>query len=129
MSNKLLLKGFEVELFTGLLTGEHVGVADAVAKDLSDFVKEPDNRNLEYITSPCAQYEPLKEALLQPRRKLRNWLKPRKLTLLPGSTLSLGDSKRFERSDPSNHYHDLIEASYGTRVVTASIHINLGLKD
>ncbi len=71
----------------------------------------------------------LEEALLRPRRTLRQWLAPQGLTLLPGSTLSLGDSDRFERSDPTNPYHSLIEATYGTRVVTASVHINLGLTD
>ena len=43
--------------------------------------------------------------------------------------MSLGDSRRFERSDPENAYHALIEQLYGTRVVTASIHINLGITD
>jgi len=129
MRKTLLLKGFEVELFTGLFTGEHVGIAAEVTKDLPEFVKEPDHRNLEYITTPERQYGSLKEALLVPRRKLRKWLDSRKLTLLPGSTLSLGDSQKFERSDPSNPYHDLIEETYGTKVVTASIHINLGVKD
>ena len=122
MSEGLLLKGFEVELFTGRPDGTNVGVASEVARDLSDFVTEPDHRNLEYITPPISAYEALPEALLQPRRRLREWLAPRGLTLLPGSTLSLGDSSRFERSDPTNPYHDLIETTYGTKVVTASIH-------
>jgi predicted glutamate--cysteine ligase len=69
------------------------------------------------------------ELLLEPRRRLRPWLAERGLTLLPGSTLSTGDSHRFERSDPNNPYHGYIEATYGTRVVTASVHINLGLTD
>ena len=129
MSEGLLLKGFEVELFTGRPDGTNVGVASEVARDLSDFVTEPDHRNLEYITPPIRAYEDLPEALLRPRRRLRQWLSPRGLTLLPGSTLSLGDSSRFERSDPTNPYHDLIEATYGTKVVTASIHINLGITD
>jgi predicted glutamate--cysteine ligase len=43
--------------------------------------------------------------------------------------LSTGDSRRFERSDPDNPYHGYIEATYGTRVVTASVHINFGLTD
>ncbi len=129
MRNQLLLKGFEVELFTGRPSGEHVGVANEVKRDLPDFVTEPDQRNLEYITLPHAQYQCLREALLEPRRRLREWLAPRHLTLLPGSTLSLGDSSRFERSDLSNSYHQLIETSYGSKVVTASIHINLGLED
>ena len=51
MSASLLLKGFEVELFTGLATGEHLGVSEAVSKDLVEFVTEPDHRNIEYITS------------------------------------------------------------------------------
>ncbi len=129
MSKRLMLKGFEVELFTGKATGEHVGVAADVVKDLPEFVTEPDRRNIEYITQPLIRYESLREALLVPRRKLREWLVPKQLTLLPGSTLSLGDSKKFERSDPLNPYHDLIEETYGTKVVTTSIHINLGVQN
>ena len=126
---ELLLKGFEVELFTGLLTGEHVGVSALASVELPNFVKEPDQRNVEFITSPEQNYSKLKEALLNPRRQLREWLKARNLTILPGSTLSLGDSKRFERSDQFNAYHELIEKNYGTDVVTTSVHINLGIKD
>ncbi len=122
-----LLKGFEVELFTGRADGRVVGVAEQAAAALDGFVTEPDHRNLEYITPPDADYNRQLHLLLEPRRRLRRWLEERGLTLLPGSTLSLGDSHRFERSDPSNPYHDFIEASYGTRVVTASVHINLGL--
>ena len=129
MSTPLLLKGFEVELFTGRDDGSHVGVAAEVAQELPDFVTEPDHRNLEYITAPTSSYAELPELLLQPRRRLRDWLHQRNLTMLPGSTLSRGDTRQFERSDPTNPYHDLIEQSYGTRVVTASIHINLGITD
>ena len=102
MTSPLLLKGFEVELFTGLPSGQNVGVASDVAAALDDFVTEPDCRNVEYITAPIADYHQLSEALLQPRRRLRTWLASRDLTLLPGSTLSLGDSSSFERSDPTN---------------------------
>ncbi|AII47662.1 glutamate--cysteine ligase [Synechococcus sp. KORDI-52] len=125
----LLLKGFEVELFTGRTNGANVGVASDVARDLPGFVTEPDCRNLEYVTDPIRDYTDLPEALLAPRRTLRQWLQKRELTILPGSTMSLGNSSRFERSDPSNSYHALIERLYGTRVVTASIHINLGITD
>ena len=125
----LLLKGFEVELFTGRTNGANVGVAQDVARELPGFVTEPDCRNLEYVTEPIRDYTELPEALLAPRRTLRRWLLARGLTLLPGSTMSLGDSNRFERSDPGNAYHSLIEQMYGTRVVTASIHINLGITD
>lgn len=129
MSDSCLLKGFEVELFTGRSSGENIGVANEVARDLPGFVTEPDRRNLEYITDPITKYEHLTEALLDPRRRLREWLSTRELTLLPGSTLSLGDKDIFERSDPTNPYHALIEDTYGTRVVTASVHINLGITD
>ncbi len=126
---EFLLKGFEVELFTGLKTGEHVGVSASVSNEFSDFVKEPDQRNLEYITQPEKQYKNLKELLLEPRRRLRGWLNQRDLTIVPGSTLSLGDSGKFQRSDISNPYHEFIELNYGTKVVTSSIHINLGIDD
>ena len=127
MSGPLLLKGFEVELFTGQADGTVVGVAAEAAAALPGFVTEPDHRNLEYITHPDAHYTDQLAMLQEPRRQLRQWLQARQLTLLPGSTLSLGDSHRFERSDPANTYHDYIEATYGTRVVTASVHINLGI--
>ena len=64
MSTPLLLKGFEVELFTGLDDGSHVGVAADVARELADFVTEPDHRNLEYITAPTRSYAKLPELLL-----------------------------------------------------------------
>jgi predicted glutamate--cysteine ligase len=127
MSAALLLKGFEVEMYTGRPDGTVVGCAAAAARELQGFVTEPDQRNLEYTTSPEAGYLRQLELLLEPRRRLRRWLAPQGLTLLPGSTLSLGDSRRFERSDPANEYHSYIETTYGTRVVTASVHINLGL--
>ena len=129
MNDLMLLKGFEVELFTGTHDGKNVGVAAAVTKELSDFVKEPDQRNLEYITIPDQRYAVLKHALLIPRQKLRKWLDCQKLTILPGSTLSLGNTKIFERSDSENSYHSFIEKNYGTNVVTASIHINLGIEN
>ncbi|WP_269623761.1 glutamate--cysteine ligase [Prochlorococcus marinus] len=129
MTNFMLLKGFEVELFTGTYAGKNVGVASAITEDLSDFVKEPDQRNLEYITVPDQRYAVLKHALLLPRQKLRKWLDSQQLTILPGSTLSLGNTKIFERSDSANSYHSFIEKNYGTNVVTASIHINLGIEN
>ena len=129
MTPKRLLKGFEVELFTGTFSAENVGVASAVTEDLPEFVKEPDQRNLEYITVPDTRYSVLKKSLLLPRYKLRNWLVDKNLTILPGSTLSLGNIKKFERSDPRNLYHSFIEKNYGTNVVTASIHINLGIEN
>ena len=129
MTTPLLLKGFEVEMFTGRSDGTVVGCADDVARALPGFMVEPDRRNLEYATPPEADYRQQLHHLLEPRRALRAWLRHRDLTLLPGSCLSLGDSRSFERSDPTNPYHSLIERTYGTRVVTASVHLNFGIAD
>ena len=127
MTAPLLLKGFEVEMYTGRPDGTVVGCAAEAARELAGFVTEPDHRNLEYVTPPDAGYRSQLALLLEPRQRLRSWMAGRGLTLLPGSTLSTGDSQRFERSDPANPYHGYIETTYGTRVVTASVHINLGL--
>ena len=133
----ILSKGFEIEMYTGTPQGEIVGLSDKIISDLDGFMREPDSRNVEYITQPSTSYENLLCALLGPRRKLRNYLqKLDNYTLIPGSTLSLpgsdasGDmSQRFFRSDPTNPYHDYIEQTYGTKVVTASVHINVGISD
>ena len=97
MTRNRLLKGFEVELFTGRPDGRNVGIAALAKRELQGFVTEPDHRNLEYVTDPLADYDAISEALLTPRRRLRHWLMEQGLTLLPGSTLSLGDTTRFER--------------------------------
>ncbi len=124
----LLSKGFEVEMYTGTPEGDVVGLSDRIVADLEGFVREPDSRNVEYTTAPLCSYDRLLCALVKPRVRLREYVK--KLgdyTLLPGSTLSLGGSDRFYRSDPNNPYHTYIEQTYGTKVVTASIHINIGI--
>lgn len=126
----LLSKGFEVEIYTGTPEGNIIGLSDRIVKDLDGFVREPDNRNVEYTTAPFSSYDRLLCALVKPRLKLRQYLRNiGNYTLIPGSTLSLGDSKHFYRSDPQNPYHDYIESTYGTNVVTASIHINIGIPD
>lgn len=126
----MLLKGFEVEMYTGTRAGDIVGLSDKITAELDGFVREPDSRNVEYITPPLTSYEQLLYSLLQPRVKLREYLELLgNYTLIPGSTLSLGDSSRFVRSDPTNPYHDYIQQAYGTKVVTASVHINVGIDD
>lgn len=126
----LLPKGFEVEMYTGTPDGEIVGFSDRIVKNLNGFVREPDSRNVEYITAPICSYDRSLCALLRPRQDLRRYLKQLgNYTIVPGSTLSLGDSRRFYRSDPNNPYHAYIEETYGTDVVTASIHINIGIDD
>jgi predicted glutamate--cysteine ligase len=127
----LLSKGFEIEMYTGTPSGDVVGLSDKIVANLDgNFAKEPDSRNVEYITSPSTEYERQLCELLRPRRKLREYLKRvGNYTLIPGSTLSLGGSDRFHRSDPNNPYHEYIEKTYGTTVVTASVHINIGIED
>ena len=126
----LLSKGFEVEMYTGRPSGEIVGLSDKIVRALDGFVREPDSRNVEYTTAPFCGYDRLLCALLKPRQALRSYLQTLgDYTLIPGSTLSLGGSERFYRSDPNNPYHDYIEQTYGTDVVTASIHINVGIED
>jgi predicted glutamate--cysteine ligase len=126
----VLLKGFEIEMYTGTPSGDIVGLSDKIVGSLDGFVREPDSRNVEYITPPLQNYEQLLCALLRPRLELRNFIKQLgDYTLIPGSTLSLGGGDRFFRSDPTNPYHDYIEQTYGTKVVTASVHINVGISD
>ena len=65
-----LYKGFEVELFTGSLNS-HIGVSTDIEKEFSNFVKEPDNRNVEYITTPEKDYKIL-------YKKLRSYVNKKK---------------------------------------------------
>ncbi|NET03722.1 MAG: glutamate--cysteine ligase [Merismopedia sp. SIO2A8] len=126
----LLSKGFEVEMYTGTPQGDIVGLSDKIVASLDGFVREPDSRNVEYTTAPLYSYDRLLCALVRPRRQLRKFLESLgDYTLIPGSTLSLGGSDRFYRSDPNNPYHSYIEQTYGTKVVTASIHINVGISE
>jgi predicted glutamate--cysteine ligase len=126
----VLTKGFEVEVYTGSPLGDIVGLSDRITADIEGFVREPDSRNVEYITPPLQNYDQLLCELVQPRLKLRQYLKTLgDYTLIPGSALSLGDSTQFHRSEPENPYHTYIEQTYGTNVVTASIHINVGIAD
>jgi predicted glutamate--cysteine ligase len=126
----VLSKGFEVEMYTGTPEGETVGLADKIVATLDGFVREPDSRNVEYTTAPAYAYEQLLCDLVRPRLRLRDYLQTLgDYTLIPGSTLALGGSDRFYRSDPNNPYHTYIEQTYGTKVVTASIHINVGISD
>ncbi|MBD3883812.1 glutamate--cysteine ligase [Phormidium tenue FACHB-886] len=126
----MLTKGFEVEMYTGTPQGDIVGFSDKIVANLHGFVREPDTRNVEYTTPPLCRYERLLCELVRPRQLLRNYLKQLgDYTLIPGSTLATGGSDYFDRSDPTNPYHTYIEQTYGTTVVTASIHINIGITD
>ncbi|MBO6974621.1 MAG: glutamate--cysteine ligase [Prochlorococcus marinus CUG1435] len=128
MSKVNLCKGFEVELFTGTLNS-HIGVSAAIEKDFSNFVKEPDNRNVEYITKPEKNYELLYEKLITPRKDLRKWLKKKGLTIIPSSTLCFKHDIQFQRSEIDNVYHQFIQDNYGISIATSSVHINIGIDD
>lgn len=126
----LLSKGFEVEMYTGTPTGEVIGFSDKIVAALEGFVREPDARNVEYTTAPFCRYEHLLCELIKPRVRLRDYLQTLgDYTIIPGSTLPLGGAQTFHRSDPKNPYHTYIEETYGTDVVTASIHINIGISN
>jgi len=128
MSQNNLYKGFEVELFTGSLNS-HIGVSAEIEKKFPDFVKEPDNRNVEYITKPEKDYNFLYEKLIIPRKKLRRWLNKKELTIIPSSTLCFKHDIQFQRSDIDNVYHQFIQDNYGTSIATSSVHINVGIDD
>ncbi len=123
-----LLKGFEVELFTGSYDA-HIGVSNDIEKIFSNFVKEPDNRNVEYITTPEKNYDLIYDKLLTPRRDLRQWLKKKNLTIIPSSTLCFKHKNLFQRSDINNVYHQFIQDNYGISIATSSVHINIGIDD
>jgi len=128
MSKDNLYKGFEVELFTGSYDS-HIGVSADIEKKFSDFVKEPDNRNVEYITTPEKEYDSLYEKLRNPRKNLRKWLKTKNLTIIPSSTLCFKHDIQFQRSDNNNVYHQFIQDTYGISIATSSVHINIGIDD
>ncbi len=88
----MLSKGFEVEMYTGTPEGDIVGLSDKIVAELDGFVREPDSRNVEYTTPPCYRYERSLCDLVRPRIRLRGYLKQLgDYTLIPGSTLSLGE--------------------------------------
>ncbi len=128
MHKDYLNKGFEVELFTGTYSS-HVGVSSQIEKLFPNFVREPDNRNVEYITDPSKDYKTLHHSLLTPRRDLRKWLTEMNLTIIPSSTLCFPHQNNFQRSDESNNYHKFIESNYGLSIATSSVHINLGIEE
>ena len=129
-SDNLLLKGLEEEVYTGTSDGTIIGMSHRAKAALPGFMTEPDCRNTEFISPPQRDYEEIGCTLMRLRRVLRDWLSTQgDYTLIPGATLSTGDSSQFHISDPDNAYYRYIRDTYFTRVVTASAHINIGLDD
>lgn len=130
MSKKLLCKGIEVELYAGKASGEIVPISTDLKSELPEVSQEPDQRNFEYITNPTKDYETLRSELILPKIKIRETLKDKfGLTLIPGSTLSLPFEKKFFFSKPEDPYHQYIAKTYGTNVITTSLHLNFGIED
>ncbi|MFT4842358.1 MAG: putative glutamate--cysteine ligase [Planctomycetota bacterium] len=128
--HRLLTKGLEEEVYTGTLDADPVPLSHRIAADMSGFVTEPDARNVEYTTDPYRSYQVLLDRLMAKRCQLRRYLvQVGDYTLIPGSTLSLEESDEFVISNPNNPYYRFIRDTYGTKVVTASTHINVGIPE
>ncbi len=140
-SNRWLLKGLEEEVYTGTDDGRIVGLetpspivsserSERPADALFGFRTEPDRRNPEFSLPPLRSYDEIGSTLVQTRLQWRQQLKDLgNYTLIPGATMSLGDSTVFLISDPDNDYYNYIRDAYGTGVVTTSTHISIGLND
>lgn len=127
---RLLTKGLEEEVYTGTADGRVVGLSHRIAADLPGFATEPDSRNVEYITEPTRSYAELIHHLMCKRCRLRRYLSEiGSYVLVPGGSLSLEMSDEFHLSNHKNPYYLYIRDTYGTSVVTASTHINVGVED
>ena len=128
MQNKLLKKGVEIELYAGTESGEVLPLSTKLKEKFPDFSQEPDQRNFEYITKPNSNYHELFKEIIETRINTRNYLKSLgNLTLIPGSTIALPFSKEFYFSKPGDPYSELILNTYKTKVITTSIHMNIGI--
>ena len=127
---KLLLKGLEEEVYVGTADADIAPLSHKIAADLCGFVTEPDSRNVEYTTAPYRSYRTMLDRLMTQRCRLRRYVQELgDYTLIPGSTLSLVEDDEFVISNPNNPYYRYIRDTYGTTVVTASTHINIGISD
>ncbi len=125
---KLLLKGLEIELYAGTESGEVLPLSTKLKEKFPDFSQEPDQRNFEYITKPNSNYHELFKEIIETRINTRDYLKSLgNLTLIPGSTIALPFSKEFYFSKSGDPYSELILNTYKTKVITTSIHINIGI--
>ena len=128
--HRQLLKGLEEEVYTGTRDGHVLPLSPHVSAALDGYTTEPDGRNVEFTTAPYRNYQVLTDRLMAKRCALRRYLEAKHgCTLVPGGALALADLDSFYISDPENPYYRYIRDTYGTRVVTASTHINLGIED
>lgn len=126
-----LTKGIEVEVFTGTRQGDVVGMSPKAVPALGNpFVFESDARHLEYVTDPFTSYDDLARQIVEPRMALREFLdKEGGLTVLPFSTIAMPFNQEFEPSLPNNTYYQWVGANFGTKILTSSVHISVGLDD
>ena len=128
--DRLLFKGLEEEVYVGSRDGDIAPLSHQIAADLCGFVTEPDSRNVEYTTPPLRSYEEMIRRLMTQRCRLRRYVDELGgYTLVPGSTMSMVPDDEFFISNPKNPYYQFIRDTYGTSVVTASTHINIGIAD
>jgi predicted glutamate--cysteine ligase len=121
--------GLEEEVFTGSRLGHVVGMSAEVHSSIPSYTTEPDCRTVEYRTRPSPRVDVALRELAVRRVTLRNFLAKKNLTVIPGGTLSLGDSHSFKISDATNPYYLWIRQEYGARVVTAGLHASVGISD
>lgn len=126
----MLLKGIEEEVYAGTTDGEIVGFSPRAAADLPWCQTEPDDRNIEYMTTPTRDYESMGLELRGRRRRLANYLRDAgDYVLVPGSCMALPYAQELQLANPKNPYYRYIKEAYGTTVVTTSTHINIGIDD
>lgn len=127
-----LKKGIEVEVFSGTRQGTPADLSPRIVPALESdgFVFESDARHVEYTTPPLTGYDELARAIVQPRLKLRSLLESMgDYVIFPGSTLALPFDQQFHPSLPNNSYYQWVGATFGTDILTSSIHVSVGLDD
>lgn len=128
MSSRLLKKGLEIEIYAGTQEGNVLPLSKELKTKFPFISQEPDQRNFEYITPATPYYEKLFKSLIIPRLKIRDYLKKEgDYTLIPFSTIPLEYSKKFYPAKPNDPYCNMVQKKYKTKVVTTSIHINIGI--
>lgn len=125
----LLTKGLEIEQYTGLKNGQVLPLSALISQSLKDFTIEPDQRNIEFVTSITKSYDELLASAIGQRWKLRDFLTKQnpEWTVVPSSILALPFEKEFIFSKPEDPYHQHISKTHGLSIITTSIHYNLGL--
>ncbi|MDB5096445.1 MAG: glutamate--cysteine ligase [Cyanobacteria bacterium RYN_339] len=125
-----LKKGIEVEVFTGTREGAPMDMSPKIVAALPDFVFESDARHVEYMTAPQTDYDVLVREIVEPRMRLRSFLETQgDLTIFPGSTVAMPFDQKFHPSLPNNTYYQWVGDTFGTDILTSSVHISMGLDD